>query len=821
MNELNIEDINEVANLKKQIWQSFSIIRGDISSDQYSFILFLLLLQREGILRELPTKNRFELIKRIYALTDDNADVYKRIFSVYEDIINKISDDVMFSLVQLLGSLNERTLNEHFVEIFDDILYKLSKFQGKHSGEFIQPLELSHFICDLAELPKDAKIYNPFAGAASFGVFFNAGHTYIGQENNHYIWAIGILRLLAYKMTETSKFILGNSIENWNPDGEKKDLIIANPPLGMRIRQDIEGQFGFIRDVEQFLIEKGIQDLTPKGKLIVIVTQGVLFRSTDHRLRQDIIDNDLLEMVISFPGGLLVNTGIPIAILVINKDKKEKGVVRLIDASIFVDVINSREKKLNVSALKLAVKSSTESDFFKIVSNNKIKSIEYNLNVSRYFLKQYDGVALKDLCTFIQRERPNSDQIGILINTRDLQGDKFKYQLELGNIEEIPLSALKIQESALLLAIRGIVFKPTYFEFTGKPIFLNHGIIALKIDESKVDISYLINELHSDYVMQQMRSYTTGSVVSFITPKDLLSIQIVLPSIKEQKAKVAGIKESAVRLKLVEAHKNAIEHGLGNLIDENFASVKHSLGKPLMNIGSSLRNIQKALVTLDPSWETFKISQRLDVTLKDAFDSVYTNLDFIHSLLKNNERDFDVTNYPLGPLDIVKFVKVFVKKVESSKKTNIRVDIDINSDLKSFKNFSINGNSDLLTILFDNIVENANRHAFLDSSRSYKLQFRLGLFVTPSKKVDETETIGRFQSFLRIEVANNGVSFPENFTKEKFIRKNITAGDTGNTGLGGYDINQIVQYHSGDFDLITNDASIEFTTTYIILLPIE
>jgi type I restriction enzyme M protein len=133
-------------------------------------------------------------------------------------------------------------------------------------------------------------------------------------------------------------------------------------------------------------------------------------------------------------------------------------------------------------------------------------------------------------------------------------------------------------------------------------------------------------------------------------------------SLGEQKAKIEGLKEASVKLKLLQAERNALAHGMGNLLYENFASVKHSLGKPLLNIGSSLRNIENALVKLDKEWENFKLSEKHDITLKDSFESIYSNLELIHSLLKNNERDFDVSNYKLTELDFMKFIKTYVKK---------------------------------------------------------------------------------------------------------------------------------------------------------------
>ncbi|MNL47918.1 hypothetical protein D3C87_1707310 [compost metagenome] len=127
-----------------------------------------------------------------------------------------------------------------------------------------------------------------------------------------------------------------------------------------------------------------------------------------------------------------------------------------------------------------------------------------------------------------------------------------------------------------------------------------------------------------------------------------------------------------------------------------------------------------------------------------------------------------------------------------------------------------------MKIVLNNIIENANNHAFVDDSKKYILEFRLSLQIGPSVKPNN-EVIGSAQTFLRIEIANNGLKFPENFSLDKFIRKNAFAGSTGNTGIGGYDINEILKHLNGGmntFDLVTDDFTNEFVTKYIFLLPI-
>ena len=70
------------------------------------------------------------------------------------------------------------------------------------------------------------------------------------------------------------------------------------------------------------------------------------------------------------------------------------------------------------------------------------------------------------------------------------------------------------------------------------------------MNESKVEIAYLINELHTDYVQEQLESFRLGALsMPFIRKDDLLEVVIKLPSLEEQRAKIQGIFEVSDKIK--------------------------------------------------------------------------------------------------------------------------------------------------------------------------------------------------------------------------------------------------------------------------------
>ena len=93
--------------------------------------------------------------------------------------------------------------------------------------------------------------------------------------------------------------------------------------------------------------------------------------------------------------------------------------------------------------------------------------------------------------------------------------------------------------------MRGWRLKPTLFELNGETIFKSRDIFSFKINETNVDKAYLVNELHADYVLEQLEAVRLGWSNPTISLVDFLEIVIKLPTLNEQKAKVQGINQLA------------------------------------------------------------------------------------------------------------------------------------------------------------------------------------------------------------------------------------------------------------------------------------
>lgn len=803
MKEFKLEDMMPVKVIEQQIWRMFDILRSNSigSNDYHVILLFLSLYKDDQISKDFLFGEGQSNMEKAEFLSDISSKKpeqdYSQIIEIFNSSLLNIKGRGFKELIDALFQINKGVLKENFSEIFDFTLYRITQSQGRYGGEFIQPVELTRFICALADLPEKSKVFNPFAGLASFGVFLDEGQYYFGQELNPKTWALGVLRIMAYDRPGTSRYECDDSILHWPNKSEKFDLVLANPPYGMRLNQKYREIEPDIRTIEQFLVEKGVNSLNTKGKLIALLPQGFLFRGMqEQRLRQHLIEEDLIDTIISLPGGLLLNTGIPLIVLVINKDKKLPGKVRFIDAKKFVESKSSKEKVLNDYGLNSVVHRSYEdSDMVRVVDNDQIREFNYNLNVPRYFQKQLEGTKLKEIVEFVRGRRVGVPDKGKMIRIRDLKDDKVDFKLDILNVEETesrrPHLRL-IDESCLLLATRWKTLKPTLFEYAGEPILLNPDILSFKVNEEVADKAYLINELHAEYVEEQLTAYRQGATIPMIRRDDLLEVVIKLPSLEEQRAKVQGIVELSDKIKNLQRERNALAHGKDAREFNEFASLKHTLGRPRQNILDWTDNLLHFLSEKHEGFDALNKSffDFYETDILSALQEIKRDVNFMTEVLEKGENGFVVEEFEKSIISLSD-VNSLINEL-SSNGFNFKIK-KLSLKGEKMKERGIEGNKVLLKTLIDNLLTNAHKYGFEQKSAGNEVVLEL-------KEVDD---------FLTMEVRNNGKPFPRNFDREKFITKYSTADTNSGSGLGGYDINRIAsEFKNPDWELILNSDPI-------------
>ena len=163
-------------------------------------------------------------------------------------------------------------------------------------------------------------------------VFFNRIHKdhymndmFHGYDMDRTMLRIGAMNMMTHGV-ENPRIAYRDSLSDQNTDRDKYSLILANPPFKGSLDYDIVSadllKLCKTKKTELLFIALFVKMLKVGGRCACIVPDGVLFgSSTAHRaIRQELIDGNRLEAVISMPSGVFrPYAGVSTAVLIFTK----------------------------------------------------------------------------------------------------------------------------------------------------------------------------------------------------------------------------------------------------------------------------------------------------------------------------------------------------------------------------------------------------------------------------------------------------------------------------------------------------------------------
>lgn len=651
---------NPVDAITAKIFNIFDVFRGQLhNEDNIQIVLLLVSLYKDGIINQELLCDDFNISKLNKSilesdLKDSHKETYLSINQMLSDNLTNVICRRNSYLSLYLFNIEHDLLLTYFSAAFDDTIYRIAQSQGKYAAELIQPIELTRFMSGLIDFKSDTRVFNPFGGIASFALNLSEQQIYLGQEVNRNRWILGILRLMAYGKLVNSKYECADSLQEW-PLNSKFDLIISNPPLGMRIdiRDNISNSN--FKSVEHFILEKGTQSLNGRGKMVVVLSQGILFKGgSELELRKQLLEKDLIDTIISFPGGLFTHTAIPFIVMVLSQDKKLKNKVRFIKADNYVVEKIRREKVLHDELLSNVYISNVDfSDDIRVIDNEVISANDYNLSVNRYFdfsdeeLIIQDGfriVTLGEIVSVNRGEKANL-QNGRLVKVGDLSIDTFNFHKTYADFEinELPNVCQKIESDVLILS-KIKVLKPTFISCNQvNPIYINNNVVALSIDNEKVDAGYLVYELNSKRVLQYVISRMSGISMPTISIKDVLSIPILLPDLATQRivANNALIDYQGIKIKNIGIELDELKNSLKQEYEKKIRFRKHAIGQEIFDLTNTFNLIMKikAMNSGHLSDDTV-VNPTTNTTIKNCFQNMSQTINSIREMVDNIAEDY-------------------------------------------------------------------------------------------------------------------------------------------------------------------------------------
>jgi len=321
-------------------------------------------------------------------------------------------------LKHLLDDFNDSRLNlrpsrvgnlDVIGNAYEYLIARFAAGAGKKAGEFYTPAEVSELIAELVDPQAGERISDPACGSGS--LLIKCGNQLLkrgikdfalyGQEITGATWALAKMNMFLHSM-DNARIEWGDTIRNpkliEDDTTMKFEVVVANPPFSLdkwgyevasndpyqRFHRGLppqsKGDYAFI----SHMIETTTQD---SGRVGVVVPNGVLFRgAAEGRIRQQLIEENLLDAVIGLPANLFFGTGIPAAVLLFKRNKADNKVL-FIDASreYQSDKNQNRLRQTDIDKILATYQARASVDKYAYLADfNELKENDFNLNIPRY-----------------------------------------------------------------------------------------------------------------------------------------------------------------------------------------------------------------------------------------------------------------------------------------------------------------------------------------------------------------------------------------------------------------------------------------------------
>ncbi len=301
-------------------------------------------------------------------------------FDLDAEITRLASAKILYKVAGRFASMRDldKLSNHDMGYVFEHLIRRFAEDSNETAGEHFTPREVIRLMVNLLIAPDadtvagEGQVINVLDPACGTGGMLTATEDQIksinpkaevylfGQEVNAESWAVCQSDMLM--SSHRGRVVYGNSFSGDGYAGRTFDYMLANPPFGVewkKVKEQVEGEaelgyagrFGAglprINDGSFLFLQHMISKMEPHGgknqqgkgaRLAIVFNGSPLFTgaagSGESRIRQWILENDLLEGIVALPDQLFYNTGISTYFWILSnrKDAALRDKVILLDA---------------------------------------------------------------------------------------------------------------------------------------------------------------------------------------------------------------------------------------------------------------------------------------------------------------------------------------------------------------------------------------------------------------------------------------------------------------------------------------------------------
>lgn len=250
----------------------------------------------------------------------------------------------LVDLISTIGFADSEKSSDLLGEVYEYFLGQFASAEGKKGGQFYTP---SHVVKTLVAVlsPHNGRVYDPCCGSGGMFVQseeFVKSHggrvddiSIYGQESNPTTWRLAAMNLAIRGFSaDLGKEPADTFARDQFPD-LKFDYIMANPPFnisdwgGEKYESDPRWKFGRppVGNANYAWLQHMLWKLRPGGQAGVVLANGSMSsnQSGEGQIREAMVRGDVVEVMISLPGQLFLNTPIPVCLWFLTNDKTANG----------------------------------------------------------------------------------------------------------------------------------------------------------------------------------------------------------------------------------------------------------------------------------------------------------------------------------------------------------------------------------------------------------------------------------------------------------------------------------------------------------------
>lgn len=622
--------------------------------DEFSKVIFIKMdYERDPDGELIFTKNKYEQLESDFLANSPKGIFLEVLFGKTKEYFQKdglfektdtihIKRETVLKIIETLESFNLCSLSDDIRGLaFESFLGKT--FRGE-LGQFFTPRTIVNYMVDVLDLKEGETICDPCCGSGGFLIrafehiqdlidndihqkihdvvndvakdgtekkkqveqlllqldknhvgsrYYKLCHQYIyGVDANIRMARTSKMNMIMHGDGHLGVYCHDGLFDVGGAKNGKFDVILINPPFGLRIARDLENEGKKVSDcyhikksnAEALFIERCLNLLKPGGRAGLVLPDGILNNPNMEDVRKYVEREADILNITSIPADVFIASGAnvkPSLVFLRKKIKNEGNTDNVISISKVDDAgINSKGLPSdNQQLIELApvVKewiargATSSSPYFKVVERQMMDK----WNVSSCFDMQsialsskYPSVLLKDILSVYSEKIDIQDdklytRLTVKLFNKGIQKRDTILGVSIGTKKQTEVHAGQFVVSKIDGKSGAFGFVPEDLDGS----IVTHDFMVFDLDKVQVFPPYLELALNNDAILYQYKNASNGSTGrKRLSQVIFLSTRIPLPTLEEQKDMVEGIVNMENEIKLLTEKIEKQKMDLSNIL---------------------------------------------------------------------------------------------------------------------------------------------------------------------------------------------------------------------------------------------------------------